>query len=97
MIRGTAVAGATAGPKEATMKKSLLALSLALAAGTALAHNCPNEMKAIDAKLATNPQLSAADMAKVKKLRADGETAHKAGKHDDSKKALGEAKKMLAI
>lgn len=79
------------------MKKLLLTVSLAFAAGTALAHNCPNEMKAIDAKLATNPQLSAADAAKVKKLRADGEAAHKAGKHDDSMKALGEAKKMLAI
>ena len=79
------------------MKKLLLTVSLAFAAGTALAHNCPNEMKAIDAKLATNPQLSAADAAKVKKLRADGEAAHKAGKHNDSMKALGEAKKMLAI
>ena len=78
------------------MKKLLLILSLA-AAGTAFAHNCPNEMKAIDAKLATSPTLSAADAAKVKQLRADGEAAHKAGKHDDSMKALGEAKKLLGI
>ena len=62
----------------------------------AFAGNCPNEMKAIDAKLAT-AKLADADMAKVKKLRADGEAAHKAGKHDDSMKALGEAKKMLGI
>jgi len=79
------------------MKSALIAIALAFAAGTALAHNCPNEMKAIDAKLASNPKLSDADAAKVKKLRADGEAAHKAGKHDDSMKALGEAKKMLAI
>lgn len=79
------------------MKTILLSIALAFAAGSALAHNCPNEMKAIDAKLATNPKLSEGDAAKVKKLRADGETAHKAGKHDDSMKALGEAKKMLAI
>ena len=79
------------------MKSALIAIALACAAGTALAHNCPNEMKAIDAKLATNPKLSDADAAKVKQLRADGEAAHKAGKHDDSMKALGEAKKMLAI
>jgi hypothetical protein len=79
------------------MKSTLIAAALALAAGSVLAHNCPNEMKAIDAKLATNPKLSEADAAKVKKLRADGEAAHKAGKHDDSMKALGEAKKMLAI
>jgi hypothetical protein len=79
------------------MKTIPLFIALAFAAGGALAHNCPNEMKAIDAKLATQPKLSDADAAKVKKLRADGEAAHKAGKHDDSMKALGEAKKILAI
>ena len=45
---------------------------LCTAAGAAMAHNCPNEMKAIDAKLATNPGLSADNAAKVKQLRADG-------------------------
>ena len=79
------------------MKKLLLTVSLAFAAGTAFAHNCPNEMKAIDAKLATNPKLSDADKAKVMKLRADGEAQHKAGKHDDSMKSLAEAKKLLGI
>ncbi len=79
------------------MKSTLIAAALALAAGTAFAHNCPNEMKAIDAKLATNPKLADADAAKVKQLRADGEAAHKAGKHDDSMKSLGEAKKILGI
>lgn len=79
------------------MKKLLLATLLAAASGLALAHNCPNEMKAIDAKLATNPKLADADAAKVKALRAEGEAAHKAGKHDDSMKALGEAKKLLGI
>jgi len=79
------------------MKKFLTLLSLAAACTLALAHNCPNEMKAIDAKLATNPKLADADMAKVKQLRADGEAAHKAGKHDDSMKVLGEAKKLLGI
>jgi Ni/Co efflux regulator RcnB len=78
------------------MKKLLITIALASSAGLALAHNCPAEMKAIDAKLAT-AKLSDADAAKVKKLRADGETAHKAGKHDDSMKALGEAKKTLGI
>jgi hypothetical protein len=36
-------------------------------------------------------------MAKVKKLRAEGEADHKAGKHDDSLKKLGEAKKLLGL
>ncbi|MBU1350891.1 MAG: hypothetical protein KKB95_03260 [Gammaproteobacteria bacterium] len=75
---------------------ALVLLSMA-AAGTALAHNCPNEMKAIDAKLATNPALTADNAAKVRKLRADGEMHHKAGKHDDSMKSLAEAKKILGI
>ena len=79
------------------MKHLLIGVALASAAGLVLAHNCPNEMKAIDAKLASNPKLSDADAAKVKKLRADGEAAHKAGNHADSMKALGEAKKTLGI
>lgn len=78
------------------MRHLLLVLGLAFA-GTAWAHNCPNEMKAIDAKLATKPQLSKETADKVAKLRAEGEAAHKAGKHDDSMKALGEAKKLLGI
>ncbi len=79
------------------MRTTLIAAALALATSAALAHNCPNEMKAIDAKLATSPKLSDADAAKVKALRADGEAAHKAGKHDDSMKMLGEAKKLLGV
>jgi hypothetical protein len=79
------------------MKKTLSALVLACSATLALAHGCPKEMAAIDARMATSPKLSDADKAKVQKLRADGETAHKAGKHDDSMKLLAEAKKILGI
>lgn len=78
------------------MRLLLIGIALAGAAGVALADNCPNEMKAIDAKMAS-AKLSDADAAKVKQLRAEGEAAHKAGKHADSMKALGEAKKMLGI
>ncbi len=76
-----------------------LAASLILlgAVGVAHAGSCPTHMKLIDDKLATKPTLSADNMSKVTKLRADGETAHKAGKHDDSMKALSEAKKLLGI
>jgi len=77
------------------MKKFVFA-SLALITSMAFAHNCPNEMKAIDAKM-TSGKLSETDLAKVKALREDGEKFHKAGKHDESMKALGEAKKMLGI
>jgi hypothetical protein len=79
------------------MRKLLLCMALAAAPGLAFAHNCPNEIKAIDAQLATKPKLSEADAAKVKQLRAEGDAAHKAGKHDEAMKALGEAKKILAI
>ena len=77
------------------MKKVFFA-AFALASVAAFAHSCPNEMKAIDAKLSST-KLTGADLAKLKALRADGETMHIAGKHDESMKALGEAKKMLGI
>lgn len=66
------------------------------ASGAALAVNCPNEIKAIDAKM-SSAKLSDADAAKVKKLRADADAAHKAGNHADSKKATDEAKKILGM
>jgi hypothetical protein len=78
------------------MKFIIAAMTLATSS-LAFAYHCPNEMKAIDAKLATNPTLSAADMGKVKELRAQGEKLHKEGKHDDSLKALDSAKKLLGI
>ena len=73
------------------------AIVLCGATGMAFAHNCPNEMKAIDAKLSTKPALSPEDAARVAKLRADGEAYHKAGKHDEAMKSLLEAKKILGI
>ncbi len=79
------------------MKKLFLALSVSFFSVAALAHGCPGEMKAIDAKLATNPQVAAADMTKIKALRAEGEKLHKDGKHTESMKALGDAKKMLGL
>ena len=77
--------------------KTLIAALLAFTATFAYANFCPLEMKAIDAKLANGVKLTDADMAKVKQLRADGETAHKAGKHDESVKHLAAAKKLLGI
>jgi hypothetical protein len=75
----------------------ILAVSLALASGTAFAGTCPKHMKAIDAELAKNPKLTAAQMSDVKKYRADGETFHKAGKHADALDVLGKAEKILGI
>jgi hypothetical protein len=78
------------------MKRTALALATALFASGALAHNCPNEMKAIDAAM-PKAKLDAAKSAEVKKLRADGEKLHKDGKHGESMAALGKAKGILGI
>jgi hypothetical protein len=75
----------------------ILAIALFLTSALAYAHNCPNEMKAIDAKLNTATDVSPENMAKVKSLRAEGEKYHKEGKHAESMKSLGEAKKLLGI
>lgn len=79
--------------------KRYLALGAALlfAATTAMAFHCPADMKKIDEALAKNPKLSEADAASVKKLRAEGEALHKAGKHQESVDALGKAMKILKI
>ena len=62
-----------------------------------LAFHCPNDMKAIDAALTKNPKLSDVQMTEVKLLRAEGETLHKAGKHQESVDTLAKAMKILGI
>jgi hypothetical protein len=78
------------------MKRITLAAALALFASTTPANNCPNEWKAIDAAL-PKAKLNASQASQVKKLRADGESLHKAGKHNESMAALGKAKGILGI
>ena len=78
------------------MKRTALFVALALASSLAFANSCPKEMKAIDAAL-PNAKLSASQATDVKKLRADGEQLHKAGKHAESMAALGKAKGILGI
>jgi hypothetical protein len=51
----------------------------------------------IDEALAANPKLSEAEMADVKKLRAEGEASHNAGDHAKSLEALGKAMKILKV
>ncbi len=70
----------------------LLAFSL-----PALASHCPKDMKKIDAALAGSPSVSAADMARIKELRASGEMNHKSGNHGQSVEDLHEAMKMLGL
>jgi uncharacterized protein len=75
----------------------LVMLVMALASGSAFAFHCPAEMKKIDEALAKNPKLSSAQMTEVKKYRAEGESMHKAGKHQDSVDTLAKAMKILNI
>jgi len=78
------------------MQRIILAIALAFSTSIAFANNCPAEMKAIDAAL-PKAKLDAKQSAEVKKLRADGEQFHKAGKHSESMAALGKAKGILGI
>lgn len=81
------------------MKLSQLfsAAALVLASSAAFAFHCPADMKKIDDALAKNPKLSAAQLSDVKKMRADGEAAHKAGKHQEAVDTLAKAMKILGI
>ena len=79
------------------MKKMILAAIVAFfAASPAFANRCPREMAQIDDALKT-AKLSDSDKQRVQELRKKGEDEHKAGKHADSVKALGEAKTILKI
>jgi hypothetical protein len=79
-------------------KNIALAAILAVAVtGSALANSCPKHMTNIDQALAANPKLEPTQLAEVKKLRADGETLHKQGKHAESEAALGQAETILGI
>ena len=77
--------------------RATLFASLMLASLTAFAFHCPVDMKKIDEALAKNPKLTEAQMTEVKKLRADGEAFHKAGKHQESVDTLAKAMKLLGI
>lgn len=76
---------------------STVTLALALSSGAAFAGHCPADMKKIDAALAANPSLDAAQMKAVKELREAGEDLHKSGKHKASVTVLAEAMSILGI
>ena len=80
------------------MKKfAALFATLMFTATTAFAFHCPMDMKKIDEALAKKPKLTEAQMVEVKKLRADGEAFHKAGKHQESVDTLAKAMKILGL
>lgn len=77
--------------------RPLIAAAMFAFAGSAFAMHCPMDMKKIDEALAKKPNISAEKMAEVKKLRAEGEELHKAGKHQESVDSLGKAMAILGI
>lgn len=78
-------------------RKLLFGILLAAISSVAMANHCPMDMQQIDAALATQPKLTAEQLAEVKKYRAEGEALHKAGKHQESVDTLGKAKTILGI
>jgi hypothetical protein len=81
------------------MKIRTIALFTAtlFAAGAAFGFHCPQDMKKIDDAMAKNPKLTTAQLDEVKKYRAEGETLHKAGKHQEAIDTLEKAEKILGI
>lgn len=79
------------------IRSAILFSALITASTVAFAFHCPADMKKIDEAMAKNPNLTAAQIADVKKFRADGEAMHKAGKHQESVDTLARAMKILGI
>jgi hypothetical protein len=79
------------------MRKLVFLLGALFMSASALAFHCPADMKKIDEALSKDPKLTAPQMSEVKKLRADGEALHKAGKHQESVDTLGKAMKILGV
>lgn len=77
--------------------RSLIASAALLASTAALAFHCPADMKKIDAALAAGPKVSAEQLAEAKRLRAEGETLHKAGKHQESVDTLAKSMAILGV
>ena len=79
------------------MRKFVFLMGIMFMSASALAFHCPADMKRIDDAVAANPKLTAEQMSDVKKLRAEGEVLHKAGKHQESIDTLSKAMKILGV
>ena len=72
----------------------LLIASLLMSTGLWAMH-CPQDMARIDALLAENPAVSAEQLAKARRLQAEGEQLHKGGQHAESVQVLKQALDLL--
>lgn len=77
------------------MKRIILLAALSIWAGAALADQCTIDMKAIDEVLARKLPIDAATLARVKRLRSQGEAFHNADRHADGRAKLEEAKELI--
>jgi len=75
----------------------LAAIALTFTTSLAFANHCPADMKAIDEAMSKKPSLAAAELNEATRLRAEGETFHKSGKHKESMESLARARKILGI
>lgn len=77
--------------------RMMIGVMALMLAAPALAFHCPADMRKIDAALAENPALSGEQMDEVRKLRAEGEALHNAGRHQESVDTLANAMRILGI
>jgi hypothetical protein len=83
------------------LKTLRLFAAISFVATPAVAYQCPYDMAKIDAALAANPKISASDLAKAKRFRAEGEALHKSGRTKEAHAAavakFAQAKRILGI
>lgn len=77
------------------MRRLAAFLAAALLSAPLWAMHCPADMAQIDEILRSSPPSDAATLAKVQRLRAEGEELHNAGKHGQAVQVLGEALQLL--
>lgn len=72
------------------MRYLFVLLATLLFSAPVLSGQCPTLMKQVDSQM-ESADLDAGTRAEVEKLRAKGESLHKAGKHGESEKVLRQA------
>jgi hypothetical protein len=77
--------------------KKLFVCAMLLAGTSAFAAECLSELKAIDAKIITEPPMTEAAVIKMQQFKAQGEKLCRAGKEAEAMKAFAEAKKLLGM
>ena len=78
--------------------RTLSAAAIAVMLATpAFAFQCPADIAAIDAALASNMELSEEQKSEVMALRDEGEGLHNSGDHQGSVDTLAKAKEILGI